>query len=63
MLLDHDILIDAGTGGGGGTAMVFASNYSQVDASHWQSSEGGDAGTYIDTSVATQYWWNGVAPG
>ena len=47
----------------GGSALVFASNYSQVDASHWSSTEGGDAGTYIDTSVATQYWWNGVAPG
>ena len=47
----------------GGTALVFSSNYSQVDASNWKSTEGGDAGTYIDTSVATQYWWNGVAPG
>jgi len=51
------------TGGGGGTALVFASNYSQVNPSSWKSTEGGDAGTYIDTSVATQYWWNGVAPG
>jgi hypothetical protein len=49
--------------GGGGTALVFASNYSQVNPSSWKSTEGGDAGTYIDTSVPTQYWWNGVAPG
>jgi hypothetical protein len=34
-----------------------------VDPSNWKSTEGGDAGTYIDTSVATQYWWNGVASG
>ena len=47
----------------GGTALVFSSNYSQVNATNWKSTEGGDAGTYIDTSVATQYWWNGVAPG
>jgi len=51
-----------GGGGGGGAALAFASNYSQVDPSNWKSTEGGDAGTYIDTSVATQYWWNGVAP-
>jgi hypothetical protein len=50
-------------GGGGGGTLVFASNYSQVDPLNWRSTEGGDAGTYIDTSVATQYWWNGVAPG
>ena len=42
-------------------SLVFASNYSQVDAVNWRSTEGGDAGTYIDTSVATQYWWNGFA--
>jgi hypothetical protein len=50
---------------GSGTALVngvFASNYAQVDPTHWTSTEGGAAGTYIDTSVATQYWWNGVAP-
>lgn len=35
----------------------------QFDPVNWRSAEGGDAGTYIDTSVATQYWWNGVAPG
>jgi hypothetical protein len=46
----------------GGTALTFASNYSQLDPSNWRSVEGGDAGTYIDTSVPTQYWWNGVAP-
>jgi hypothetical protein len=50
-------------GGGGGTALAFASNYSQVDPSNWKSTEGGDAGNYIDTSVATQYWWNGVGSG
>jgi len=47
---------------GGGAPLVFASNYSQVDPSNWTSAEGGGAGTYIDTSVPTQYWWNGVAP-
>ena len=41
---------------------VWASNYSQLDASNWLSTEGGSASTYIDTSVPTQYWWNGVAP-
>jgi hypothetical protein len=46
----------------GGTSLTFASNYSQVDPSNWRSVEGGDAGTYIDTSVPTQYWWNGFAP-
>jgi hypothetical protein len=49
-------------GGGGGGTLAFASNYSQLDPSNWRSVEGGDAGTYIDTSVVTQYWWNGVAP-
>jgi hypothetical protein len=50
--------------GGGGLPLVFASNYSQRDERNWRSVEGGDAGTYIDTSdgVDTQYWWNGVAP-
>jgi hypothetical protein len=47
----------------GSSALVFASNYSQLDPARWKSTEGGDAGTYIDTAVATQYWWNGVAPG
>jgi hypothetical protein len=47
----------------GGASLAFASNYSQQDASKWKSTEGGDAGTYIDTGVATLYWWNGVAPG
>jgi phenylpyruvate tautomerase PptA (4-oxalocrotonate tautomerase family) len=56
--------ITFGSGGsGGGAAVVFASNYSQVDGSNWKSTELGDAGTYIDNSVPTQYWWNGVAPG
>jgi hypothetical protein len=47
----------------GSAALTFASNYSQLDDRNWRSAEGGDAGTYIDTSVPTQYWWNGVAPG
>jgi hypothetical protein len=48
-------------GGGGGTALVYSSNYSPaVDDRNWTSDEGGAAGTYIDTSVATQYWWSGV---
>jgi exo-beta-1,3-glucanase (GH17 family) len=49
---------------GGGTPLVFASNYSQPVQQDWAwvSAEGGDAGTYIDTSVVAQYWWNGVAP-
>ncbi|MFO1394219.1 MAG: hypothetical protein U1F09_10710 [Steroidobacteraceae bacterium] len=45
----------------GGGGVVFASNYSQIDATHWKSVEGGDAGNYVD-SVATGYSWNGVAP-
>ena len=45
----------------GGASSVFASNYSQLDPVNWKSTEGGNAGTYIDTSVATQYWWWGVA--
>jgi len=48
--------------GGGGSAVIFASNYSQINASTWKSKENGDAGNYIDTGVTTQYWWNGVAP-
>jgi len=49
---------------GGGAPLVFASNYSQPDSQNWAwvSAEGGDAGTYIDTSVVVQYWWSGVAP-
>jgi hypothetical protein len=61
-----DITFIGGGGGGGGGGMIngiYASNYSQIDAAHWSSTEGGDAGNYIDTGVATQYWWNGVAPG
>ena len=42
---------------------VWSSNYAQIDGFNWVSTEGGDAGTYIDGSVPTQYWWNGVAPG
>ena len=51
------------SGAGGGPQLCWASNYSQIDAQQWKSAEGGDAGTYIDTDVTTQYWWNGVAPG
>jgi hypothetical protein len=57
-----DVALVAGSGGGGLAGGVWASKYSQVDATNWKSAEGGDAGTYIDTSVATQYWWNGNAP-
>jgi exo-beta-1,3-glucanase (GH17 family) len=60
---DDITFIGGGGAGGGGGALTFASNYSQLDASNWLSTEGGNAGTYIDTEVATQYWWNGVAPG
>jgi hypothetical protein len=59
---DDVLFVAGGGGGGGGGALAFASNYSQLDPSNWRSVEGGDAGTYIDTSVPTQYWWNGVAP-
>jgi hypothetical protein len=48
----------AGGGGGGGAAGVFSSNYSE---NPWRSLEGGDAGRYIDTSVATADWWSGLA--
>lgn len=50
-------------GGGGGTPLVggkYASNYSAT-ATAWKSTENGDAGIYVDDSVPTQYWWNGVA--
>jgi len=50
------------TSGSSGGPVVFASNYSQLDPSNWKSAEGGNAGTYIDTGVPTQYWWNGFAP-
>jgi hypothetical protein len=49
------------SGGGGGGALVFASNYSQVNSSSWTSDEGGAAGKYIDDSVTTLQWWDGVA--
>ena len=42
---------------------VWASNYTQVDGTNWLSTEGGDAGTYIDDSVPTALWWSNVAPG
>jgi len=43
--------------------LIYASNYAQVDPVTWTSTQGGTAGNYIDTTVPTQYWWNGVAPG
>ncbi|MBQ0957413.1 hypothetical protein KAK06_00450 [Ideonella sp. 4Y11] len=62
----------ADTGGGGGDSCgvglidlvggQFASSYA-ASGNAWVSAEGGDAITYIDDSVATQYWWGGVAPG
>jgi hypothetical protein len=42
---------------------TWASNYAQVDVNSWTSIEGGEVGVYIDGSVPTEYWWNGVAPG
>jgi exo-beta-1,3-glucanase (GH17 family) len=51
-----------GAAGGGLPNGVWASNYTQVDGSNWTSAEGGAAGRYIDTSVPTLDWWNGVAP-
>lgn len=58
-----------GTGGGtsaGGlvtlTAGKFASNYAETPTP-WKSLEGGTAGRYIDTGVATQDWWSGLAAG
>ena len=54
-------------GGGGGTALTSPATTSPVstepDDRNWTSDEGGAAGTYIDTSVATLYWWSGVAQG
>ncbi|MBQ0931750.1 Ig-like domain-containing protein [Ideonella alba] len=62
----------ADTGGGGGDSCgvdlidlvggKFASSYS-ASGNAWISAEGGDAITYIDSSVTTQYWWGGSAPG
>jgi len=61
----------ADTGGGGdgscGVGLIdlvggkFASSYA-ASGNAWISAEGGDAITYIDDSVPTQYWWGGVAP-
>ena len=48
--------------GGGPGSVVWSSNYAQVDPFNWTSAEGGAAGRYIDDSVATADWWNGVAP-
>jgi Bacterial Ig-like domain len=39
----------------------FASSYAAA-GNAWVSAEGGDAITYIDDSVPTQFWWGGVAP-
>ena len=58
----------AATGSGGSTsgglvnltAGKFASNYRETPTP-WQSVEGGSAGRYIDTGVATQDWWSGLA--
>ena len=60
---------DPGTGGGPscGEGLIdlvggkFASSYVAA-GNAWASAEGGDAIAYIDDSVATQYWWGGVAP-
>jgi hypothetical protein len=60
----------SGTGGGGGGSAgminlvggVFASNYAETPTP-WRSTEGGNAGRYIDTSVATMDWWSGLAAG
>ena len=41
-------------------SLKFASNYA-ASGNAWKSVENGDAGTYIDDSVPTQFWWNGVA--
>jgi phenylpyruvate tautomerase PptA (4-oxalocrotonate tautomerase family) len=39
---------------------IWASNYTDTPTP-WKSLEGGDAGRYIDTSVATLDWWSGLA--
>ena len=42
---------------------IYASRYSQGSSNVlWKTTEGGDASTYIDTGVPTQYWWWGAAP-
>ena len=58
-----DVAFAGGSGGGSTFDGTWASNYAQVDADTWTSVEGGEVGIYIDDSVPTQYWWNGVAPG
>ena len=40
---------------------VFADNYTGASEAAWASAQGGSAGRYIDSSVATQDWWSGVA--
>jgi hypothetical protein len=62
MYFDNIYFGKAGVSGAASSPLVFASNYSQIDSMNWKSTQGGDAGTYIDTGVATAYWWNGVAP-
>lgn len=68
-LFDDIVYPSAGApGGGGGTPAglvslvggVFASNYTE-SPTPWKSVEGGTAGRYVDTSVATQDWWSGLA--
>jgi hypothetical protein len=56
------ISFNSDAGGGGPASVVWSSNYAQVDPFNWTSAEGGAAGRYIDDSVATGDWWNGVAP-
>ena len=56
----------SGGDGGGATGLinlvggVYAGNYAETPTP-WRSVEGGTAGRYIDTSVATQDWWSGLA--
>ena len=66
---DDLTFVPAAAGGGGGTPPsglinlvggVYASNYAETPTP-WKSVEGGNAGRYIDTSVATQDWWSGLA--
>jgi len=63
MYFDNIYFGKAGGSGAASSPLVFSSNYSQIDSVSWRSTQGGDAGTYIDTGVSTAYWWNGVAPG
>ncbi|MBQ0944190.1 hypothetical protein KAK07_12670 [Ideonella sp. 4Y16] len=58
-----DLVYTTKKGSGPQAPLVYAANYSQVDPVTWTSTQGGTAGNYIDTTVPSQYWWNGVAPG